>query len=249
MKNARRKFAGGKIAAAHVGAKLRRARRSIILPVRRSSPLGRFFRLRRFLPVPRTADNLEFYGEVRKATRLAALGGASGRCLTFLRNSLPPPPTPPPPPSALTHPVDVFSPSLPADIMLTSLPTLDISSCSSLSLIYEALFAVSFCPPLVLAPSPSPPLSFSHSSPPSRSFSLTSSLVNASESRNCNSRRETPSNCQNVKTHPRSLGIVGTERDFVPFRGELSFAKPIPADNLFLSGLQSTRAPHEWDSG
>lgn len=51
-------------------------------------------------------------------------------CLTFLRNSTPASITTDSSPT-------VFSPSLRADIMLTSPPTFDISSRSSLSLIYE----------------------------------------------------------------------------------------------------------------
>lgn len=71
---------------------------------------------------------------MRKAPRhLAAPGGCIARpCLTFLRNSTPASIT-----TAHSSPT-VFSPSLRADIMLTSPPsTFDISSRSSLSLIYE----------------------------------------------------------------------------------------------------------------
>lgn len=170
---------------------------------------------------------------MRKATRLAAPEGASGLCLTFLRNSIPASAAT----SALSHPSPaVFSPSLRADIMLTSSPTLDISSRSSLSLIYE-LHSLSFS------------LSLSRFSP---TFSPRH-LLTLTRPEAASPGMKTPSNCQNVTNPPlpREPGREGYQNGtrFRPSQRELSSSEPIPADNLFLSGLQSTRVPHEWDFG
>jgi len=114
--------------------------------------------------------------------------------------------------------------------MLTSLQTLNISSRSTLS-----LWSTSSTRPLFLSPAFSSP------------------LVNAYDTRSCTSRDETPSNCQNVTNSllPRESGREGYRNGtrFRPSQRELLSSEPIPADNLFLSGLQSTRVPHEWDFG
>ena len=158
---------------------------------------------------------------VCKAVRLAAFEGAPEFCLTFLRNSIPS--------STLTHPsFTVFSPSLQADIMLTSLrPSIfRVARRSHWSTSYSLSFFLSFF-----------------------SYASSSSLVNAYETRSCTSRDESSSNCQNVTNplfprEPRREGYQNTTR-FRPSQRELLSSKPILADNLFLSGLQSTRVPHE----
>lgn len=114
MKHACPKFVEGKIAR-----KLRRAPASFDNTFSRRNSLASLYFFvyvvfHAYFTLSWTADIPEFYSEVCKVARLAASEGAPEFCLTFLRNSIPP--------STFTHPsFTVFSPSLQADIMLTSL--------------------------------------------------------------------------------------------------------------------------------
>lgn len=224
MKNATAEVCGRKIVAAH---KLRRACRSIIFRRNSFAPSGNIFSSTSLsMPTPP-------YSELTITRNFMARLADSRRCiralcLTFLRNSSSASTT-----FTLIHPSPtVFSPPLRADIMLTSLRP-SIFRAARRSLVdLRALFVLSFSLPI----------------------SLTLSLVNAYATRSCISRDETPSDCQNVTNPllPRELGRKGYRNDgtrFRPFRRELSSSEPISVDNLFLSGLQSTRVPHEWDFG
>lgn len=176
-------------------------------------------------PYPELPITRNFTDEMRKA----APEGASGLCLTFLRNSIP---------ASTTFPPLVacrFFAVAPGWHYANQSPTLDISSRSSLSLIYEL-----------------------HSPSPSRCrFSLTLSLRHLLT-------LTRPEAASPGTKHPRTVKMLQTRRSqgrsgregyrndgtrFRPSHCELLSSEPIPADNLSLSGLQSTRVPHEWDFG
>lgn len=89
-------------------------------------------------------------------------------------------------------------------------------------------------------------------------FSLSRSLLRRhlltpTRPRSCISRDGTPSNLSKCYKPVVSRGKTGggyrNGTRFRPFQRELSSSKPISADNLFLSGLQFTHVPHEWDFG